>query len=135
MGPSQTEILETILLGDFISETATTMRIQNVFSVQSHNIFFIMDYSHVMKKIRNNLNKSGKYYSCKRRFLHNGQGIYLNVEYLSIAYLWDISSNPFSVHHKLTQEHFHLTGESKMRNHLAEDVLNKEMLHLMECYA
>lgn len=31
-------------------------------------------------------------------------------------------------------EHFFLTSQSKMRNRLAEDVLNENMLHLMQCY-
>jgi hypothetical protein len=48
--------------------------------------------------------------------------------------LWDIASHPFPVHHKLTQEHIFLTPEAKMRNHLAEDILNSDMLHLMELY-
>ena len=43
-------------------------------------------------------------------------------------------SNPFPIHHKLSQDHIFLTNESKMRNHLAEDVLDKEMLHLMQVY-
>lgn len=41
---------------------------------------------------------------------------------------------PLPVHHKLTLEHFELTSETKMRNKFAEDVLGKEMLHLMQCY-
>jgi hypothetical protein len=43
-------------------------------------------------------------------------------------------SNPFPIHHKLSQEHIFLTNESKMRNHLAEDDMDKEMLHLMQVY-
>jgi hypothetical protein len=30
--------------------------------------------------------------------------------------------------------HYILTPEAKMRNHLAEDILNSDMLHLMELY-
>lgn len=37
-----------------------------------------------------------------------------------------------SLHHKLTADHFELNPASKMRNHLAEDVLDKNMLELME---
>lgn len=47
-----------ILLGDFRSETTKTMRIQNIYSPKSPNIIFIIDYSHVIKKIRNNILKS-----------------------------------------------------------------------------
>lgn len=50
------------------------------------------------------------------------------------SYLWYISTNSFPFHHKLSQEHIYLTSESKMRSHLAEEVLNGEMLHLMKLY-
>jgi hypothetical protein len=35
------------------------------------------------------------------------------------AYLWDISSSSFPVHHKLIQEHIHvfLTSDNKMRKY------------------
>lgn len=42
--------------------------------------------------------------------------------------------NPFPIHHKLTHDHFFLTSESKMRNKLAEEAMNGDMLHLMEEY-
>jgi len=38
------------------------------------------------------------------------------------------------VHQKLTNEHIFLSKTSKMRNHLAEEVLNKDMLNLMSQY-
>ena len=37
-----------------------------------------------------------------------------------------------SLHHKLTVDHFQLDPASKMRNHLAEDVLDRNMLALMK---
>lgn len=77
--------------------------------------------------------KSGKQSTYKRHLLHNEHFIYW--EHLKSAYMWDISHNPFPIHQKLSHEHFHLTSESKMRNKLAEDVLNKEMLHLVKTYA
>jgi len=86
-----------------------------------------------MKKIRNNISKSGKQNTYNRHLLYKGKYIYW--EHFKNAYLWDISHNPFPVHQKLTHEHFHLSSESKMRNALAENVLNKEMLHLMKLYA
>jgi hypothetical protein len=36
------------------------------------------------------------------------------------------------IHQKFTFDHIFLIIVSKMRNHLAEDVLNKEMLQLMK---
>ena len=35
------------------------------------------------------------------------------------------------IHEKLKEEHFQLTPNSRMRNNLAEDVLDKKMLLLM----
>ena len=45
-----------------------------------------------------------------------------------------IGNNAFSLHRKLTNDHLFLTQESKMRNQLAEDVINDEMLRLMESF-
>lgn len=96
-------------------------------------MYIILDYSHIMKKIRNNILKSGKQETYKRNILLKTKNIYW--EHFVSAYMWDISHNPFPIHQKLSHEHLHLTSESKMRNKLAEDVLNKEMLHLVKTYA
>lgn len=122
-----------ILLGDFRSETTKTMRIRNIYSPKSPNIIFIMDYSHVIKKIRNNILKSKSSTDGTRRLYVCGH--YILWCHFVNAHLWDISHNPLPIHYHLTLEHFELTSESKMRNKLAEDVLGSEMLHLMECYA
>jgi hypothetical protein len=95
-----------------------------------------MDFSHVVKKIRNNILKSGTEAYCTRHLIYGDK--FIEWDHFRKAYLWDISSSSFPVHHKLTQEHIHvhvfLTSVNKMRNHLAEEVLNSEMLHLMELY-
>ena len=39
------------------------------------------------------------------------------------AYNWD-STNPAQIHRKLTREHIYPNGPQKMRNHLAEEVLD-----------
>lgn len=119
------------LLPDFSSENPTTMAFRNIFS-SNELIFFIMDFSHMMKKIRNNICKSGEGNLSKRRLQHKDQ--YIEWDHFRKAYLWDISNNPFPIHQKLTNEHLFLSNEGKMRNHLAEDVLNTEMLHLMKVY-
>ena len=98
----------------------------------TQQISFVMDYSHVIKKIRNNINKSGSMPYNKRNITLNGNYIHWN-QWKS-AYTWDICTNPFPVHQKLSNENMYLTSESKMRNRLAEDVLDSEMLHLMEAY-
>ena len=98
----------------------------------SQPISFVMDYSHVIKKIRNNINKSGSMPYNKRNITLNGNYIHWN-QWKS-AYSCNICTNPFLVHQKLSNEHMYRTSESKMRNRLAEDMLDSEMLHLMEAY-
>jgi len=122
-----------ILLPEFNSSNPITCSFHNVFSPKlNEKIFFIMDISHTIKKIRNNVSKSGDDPSCKRRLKFNDNFIEWN--HFKQAYIWDISTNPFPVHHKLSQEHIYLTPDNKMRNHLAEQVLNEDMLHLMKFY-
>ena len=48
------------------------------------------------------------------------------------AYNYDQREFSLSFHEKLTEEHFNLDASSKMRNHLAEDVLDKRMFSLMK---
>jgi hypothetical protein len=91
-----------------------------------------MDFSHVVKNIRHNILKSGTEAYCTRHLIYGDK--FIEWDHFRKAYLWDISSSAFPVHHKLTQEHIFLTSVNKMRNHLAEEVLNSEMLHLMELY-
>ncbi|CAB4039415.1 Hypothetical predicted protein [Paramuricea clavata] len=50
------------------------------------------------------------------------------------AYIWDQTSTSCHIHEKLTEDQFSLTPSSRMRNHLAEDVLDKKMLFLMRAY-
>ncbi|XP_014664264.1 PREDICTED: uncharacterized protein LOC106806734 isoform X2 [Priapulus caudatus] len=53
------------------------------------------------------------------------------------AYQWDRAANPSEVsriHHVLSDEHIWPNNGQKMQNKLAEDVLNKEMLHLFKAY-
>lgn len=82
-----------------------------------------MDYSHVIKKIRNNISKSGTETNCKRHLKLGDH--FIEWSHFRQAYLWDISTHPFPVHHKLSQDHIYLTSEAKMRNHLAEQILNE----------
>lgn len=48
------------------------------------------------------------------------------------AYEWDQASHSLPLHEKLTDGHFDLDPRSRMRNRLAEDVLDTRMLFLME---
>lgn len=49
------------------------------------------------------------------------------------CYKWD-KLNSLQLHRKLTNDHLYPNNQLKMRNHLAEDVLNSEMLHVMLQY-
>lgn len=85
-----------------------------------------------MKKIRNNISKSKE-----------GGTRNLTVGKLPItwkqwidAYNWDQTSS-LPLHHHLSPQHFELGYATKMRNHLAEEVLDINMLNLMKvcnCY-
>ena len=50
---------------------------------------------------------------------------------LEAAYNFDQDFTSLHIHERLTEHHFNLDPSSKMRNHLAEDVLNKSMHYLM----
>jgi len=114
------------------SETMFSMSIPNVFDPTKPNIHIIMDYSHVIKKNRNNISKSGLQPTHKKTLKFESNHIFW--EHWYKAYQWDLAVNPFKIYQQLTMEHFFLTSQSKMRNRLAEDVLNENMLHLMQCY-
>jgi len=50
------------------------------------------------------------------------------------AFNWDQHNHSFKVHHMLTNEHIFPNNAQKMRNQLAFDTLNLEMLNLMKTY-
>ena len=104
----------------------------NVF-YQKHSICAIQDIMHVLKKVRNNLESS-----CSENRSKAGRYLVLN----EVSVLWEHwqecfnfnFQNGFAIHRKLTEEHMALTPASKMRNHLAIQVLDKDMLFLMKSY-
>ena len=98
----------------------------------SQSISFIMDYSHVLKRIRNNVYASGVGPGCSK-LLQIGEHV-IAWDHWVQAYNWDRAINPIRVHQKLTHEHLFLNNAAKMRNHLAEEVLDVDMLNLMEQY-
>lgn len=49
------------------------------------------------------------------------------------CYNWD-KSHGLAIQQKLTYEHLFPNPAEKMRNHLADEVLDKDMLHLMKMY-
>ncbi len=81
-----------------------------------------------MKKLRNNISKSTP--KGTRNLTVGGQQIAWK-QWVD-AFQWDQKTNSLPFHHHLTTKHFELGYASKMRNHLAEQVLNNDMLNLMK---
>lgn len=97
-----------------------------------NNVVLMMDFSHVVKKMRNNIIKSGVQEGCTRNLtLANGDTIQWQM--FKDAYNWDLE-NALAIHRKLTHEHLYPNTQEKMRNHLAEEVLNLDMLNLLKQY-
>lgn len=96
---------EKFISDERIDLTSTSMKIQNIFSMLPNDIFFSMNYSHDIKKVTNVLQRT-----------------------LYLLYL-------LCQHTSLFTESAFLTSEAKMRNHSAEEGLNKELLHLMLLYS
>ncbi|KAK3735262.1 hypothetical protein QZH41_008885, partial [Actinostola sp. cb2023] len=90
-------------------------------------LIFIMDFSHNIKKLRNNLSKSK---ASGTKNLMVGSKCIAWKQWIE-AFNWD-QANSLPFHHRLTTKHFQLGYSSKMRNHLAEQVLNEDMLNLMK---
>lgn len=92
-------------------------------------VTFLMDYSHVIKRIRNNISSSGDGKMQTSKLTHQGRVI--TWDHFLRAFMWDREVNPMRIHRKLTDEHMFLTNTAKMRNHLAEQVLDEDMLNLL----
>ena len=88
------------------------------------------DFSHCMKKLRNSILASGL--EGKRKLMYNGEPIIWRQ--WTDAVHWDRNINSRLIHFRVTQEHLYPNSSQKMRNHLAEEMLNNEMLYLMKCY-
>ncbi len=93
------------------------------------NSFIPFLMQHNIKKLRNNVEKSSSH-GGKRILTKGGKNIYWS--HWKEAYCWDQNSNSCPIHERLREDHFDLTPSSRMRNGLAEDVLDKRMLFLMK---
>ena len=82
-----------------------------------------------LQKIRNNIAKSNK--SKKPRCLTLG-GKNITWQLMKDAYNWDQSSFSLPLHEKLTPLHLELDPAARMRNHLAEDLLDRKRFFLMQ---
>ena len=90
---------------------------------------FFPFFKHNFKKIRNNIEKSNQ--SKKPRCLNFG-GKNITWQMMKDAYNWDQSSFSLPLHERLTPLHLELDPAARMRNHLAEDLLDRKMLFLMQ---
>ena len=84
-------------------------------------------FQHEFKKLRNSILASD---GIKKDITYESEHIFWS--HWVAAHQWDQEKHCIKIYHKLTKEHIHLDGPAKMRNHLANDVLNKDMLHLMQ---
>ena len=110
------------------------MVIANIFNPESNGIVVSTEPKHIIKRLRNNILVSGDDSNCTRKL--SWRGHFINWNHWKEAYQWDKTMNKemTRVHHKLTDEHMNVSDAGKMRNHLAEECLGKEMLHLMVVY-
>ena len=95
-------------------------------------IAFVQDISHNIKKIRNSLIKSGTAPWHKKKLKVNGQLVFWN--HLLDAVAWDRRVNSRPLSYRLTNSHLNPNVSEKMRNHLAEDMLDGNMLYLLKKY-
>lgn len=108
-----------------IKESLFTSR--NVYN-SSQPMFLIQDIKYVLKKTCNSVSASSTN-SKIRCLVLNDLPIFW--DYWVQAYHYN-SSFGLRIHPKLTKEHVYLTNASKMRNKLANQVLDSDMHHLME---
>lgn len=96
-------------------------------------IFHTQDFSHNIKKLRNSILKSGdiKGVHTRKLTLH---GNFIVWKQWEMAVEWDRTVNARRIHHKVTDSHLHPNLAEKMRNELAETMLDSEMLNLMKSY-
>ena len=99
----------------------------------SKKVFHIQDFSHNVKKLRNSILKSGDIKGVHTRKMQHNENIIV-WKLWEMAVEWDRNTNGRRIHHKVTESHLHPNIAEKMRNELAETMLNTDMLHLMKSY-
>jgi hypothetical protein len=100
---------------------------------QTRSVVHTQDFSHNMKKLRNAVLKSGETKGQHTRKLVHQDNPIVWQQWID-AVEWDRTVNSRPLHFKVTDTHLHPNGSEKMRNQLAEQMLDEDMLHLMHCY-
>lgn len=103
------------------------------YKIRTRQLIFIMDPCHFIKKLRNSVLSSGIQENHKRLLSIGSKTIQWQM--WIDAFNWDQNNHSFKVHHKLTNEHIFPNNAQKMRNQLAFDTLNLEMLNLVKTYS
>eukprot|EP00112_Aurelia_sp_Birch-Aquarium-sp1_P011554 Seg2427.7 transcript_id=Seg2427.7/GoldUCD/mRNA.D3Y31 product="hypothetical protein" protein_id=Seg2427.7/GoldUCD/D3Y31 len=99
----------------------------NRYNGESH--IFMMDPSHNFQKLRNNVEKSSCNGKTTRHLIYNGCPILWS--HWKSAYEFDCTVCCPRTYAKFSDAHFVLTPSSRMRNHLADDVLCKRMNEIL----
>jgi hypothetical protein len=87
-------------------------------------------FQHNFKKLRNNLLKSSSNGKIPRHFKLDDKEILWS--HLKDSYMYDIEHNPIQTFKYLTPQHFDPGSAEKMRNYLADDVLGKRMIEVVQ---
>ena len=103
---------------------------RNLLHLVHLNAFFFL-LQHNIKKLRSNIYKSHENVSAKRILARGSPPKFIVWKHWTDAFQWD-QQHSLPLHHRLRPDHFDLTSSSLMRNHLAEQVLNKDMLNLLK---
>ena len=92
-------------------------------------LFFIYLMQHNFKKLRNNLMKSTTGKSPRNLQLC---GYNILWSHLKDAFIYGVENNPIATFKFLTPDHFEPNSAGKMRNYLADDVLGKRMIEVLQ---
>ena len=128
-GASTNRLFTKMVFGDVVPREVNFQAV-DIYN-RRHKIAFIQDIKHVLKKIRNGISSSSSGGKTIRCLELDGRLI-----------LWDhwVKASDYNVqggyriHRKLTPEHIELNATGKMRNALAIEVLDSQMLNLMRLY-
>lgn len=115
------------------NEPLSTEMVARHFKNPARKMIFIMDPCHLIKKLRNSVLSSGIQKNHQRLLTVGGKSIQWQM--WIDAYNWDQNNHSFKIHHRLSQDHIHPNNAQKMRNKLAFETLDSDMLHLMKTYS